>query len=73
MDEKKLFLRCVLSTALGESSDAMIFITLGFFGTMPLEILIGTIAVQAAFKTVYEIVVYPLTRHIIFYVKGLPD
>lgn len=73
VDEKKLFLRCVLSTALGESSDAMIFITLGFFGTMPFEILIGTIAVQAAFKTVYEIVIYPLTRHIIFYVKGLPD
>lgn len=73
VDEEKLFLRCILSTAIGESLDAVIFITLGFLGTIPFEILIGTILIQAVFKTVYEIVVYPLTRRIIFYVKGLPD
>ena len=36
-DEDKLFLRCILSTLFGEGLDAVIFITIGFLGTMPLE------------------------------------
>lgn len=72
-DEDKLFLRCVVSTLFGEGLDASIFITLGFFGTMPLGSLIAMIVVQALFKTVYEIVVYPVTRIVIFRVRQLPD
>ena len=72
-DEKKLFLRCIASTFFGEGLDALIFIFIGFFGTMPLEALVSMIIVQALFKTVYEIIVYPLTKYVIVTVKKLPE
>lgn len=72
-DEDKLFLRCILSTLFGEGLDAIIFITIGFLGTMPMEALVLMIVAQALFKTVYEIIVYPITRHVIDSVKALPN
>ena len=53
--------------------DALIFITIGFFGTMPTEALAVMIVVQALFKTVYEIIVYPITKKVIVGVKELPE
>ena len=64
-DEEKLFFRCIASTLFGEGLDAIIFIFIGFFGTMPTEALLTMIIVQALFKTVYEIIVYPITRTVI--------
>ena len=72
-DEDKLFFRCIVSTLFGEGMDALIFITIGFLGTMPIEALILMIVMQALFKTVYEIIVYPLTRVVIARVKALPE
>ena len=72
-DENKLFFRCIASTFFGESLDAMVYITLAFFGTMPVEALVSMIVVQALVKTVYEIIVYPVTRKVILSVKALPD
>ena len=71
-DEEKLFFRCIVSTLFGEGLDALIFIIIGFFGTMPIEALLVMIVAQALFKTVYEIIVYPLTRNVIGRVKALP-
>ncbi len=73
VDEKKLFVRCIVSTFFGEGMDALIYITIAFFQTMPTEALIAMIFVQAIVKTVYEIIVYPLTRYVIGRVKALPD
>ena len=72
-DEKKLFVRCILSTLFGEGMDALIFITIGFLGTMPTDALIVMIVAQALFKTAYEIIVYPLTKVVIVRVRELPD
>ncbi|WP_292828430.1 queuosine precursor transporter [Methanobrevibacter sp.] len=72
-NEDKLFFRCIVSTLFGEGLDALIFITIGFFGTMPTEALAVMIIVQALFKTVYEIIVYPVTRKVIVGVKELPE
>lgn len=72
-DEEKLFFRCIVSTLFGEGLDAIIFIFIGFFGTMPTEALLTMIIVQALFKTVYEIIVYPITRIVISNVKKLPE
>lgn len=72
-DEDKLFFRCIVSTLFGEGMDALIFITIGFLGTMPIEALILMIVMQALFKTVYEIIVYPVTRVVIARVKALPE
>ena len=68
-DENKLFFRCIVSTLFGEGLDAIVFIFIGFLGTMPLEALLLMIVAQALFKTVYEIIVYPLTRTVIFKVR----
>ena len=72
-NEDNLFFRCITSTFVGEGLDAIIFITIGFLGTMPVVALLIMIVAQALFKTAYEIVVYPLTRKVIFYVKSLDD
>jgi uncharacterized integral membrane protein (TIGR00697 family) len=69
---KYLMLRCVLSTLIGEGIDAAIFITIAFIGTMPLDTLLVMIAAQAAFKTLFEIAFYPLTRVVIKKVEKLP-
>lgn len=71
--EKYLFFRCITSTLCGEGLDAIIFITIAFYGTMPLMVLLTMIIAQALFKTIYEIVVYPLTRYVIHYVRRLPE
>ena len=71
--ENALMLRCVTSTLFGETIDAALFIGIAFFGTMPLSALLLMVATQAAFKTVYEIVVYPITRKVITTVKALPE
>ena len=71
--EDKLFLRCIASTLVGEGLDAIIFIFIGFLGTMPLEALLLMIVAQALFKTIYEIIIYPLTRYVIRHVKRLPE
>ena len=71
--EDSLFFRCIVSTLAGEGLDAMIFIFIGFFGTMPFEALILMIVAQALFKTIYEIIVYPITKYVITNVKKLPE
>ena len=69
---KFLMLRCIVSTLLGESADAAIFISIAFAGTMPIEALITMIVLQAGFKTLYEIIIYPITKAVITKVKALP-
>lgn len=70
-NENRLMLRCVTSTAVGEGIDALLFISIAFFGTMPLETLGIMIISQAAFKTIYEVISYPVTRAVINKVKTL--
>lgn len=72
-NEKSLMLRCVTSTLCGETLDALLFIGIAFTGTMPLSALLLMVAAQAAFKTLYEIVVYPITRKAIMAAKALPN
>ena len=72
-DDDQLFFRCIVSTLFGEGLDAIIFIFIGFYATMPVEALLVMIVAQALFKTVYEIIVYPVTRVVIGRVKSLPD
>ena len=69
---KLLMFRCIVSTLLGESADAALFISIAFIGTMPPEALLTMIALQAGFKTLYEIIIYPITKVVITKVKALP-
>jgi uncharacterized integral membrane protein (TIGR00697 family) len=62
---RRLFLRCIASTLAGEALDSSIFITIGFIGSMPLADMLTMIAAQMIFKTVYEIIMYPVTSSVI--------
>lgn len=70
---KGLFTRCILSTMAGELCDSIIFITVAFIGTMPLKSMIIMVFTQAAFKTLYEIVVFPLTNLVVKKVRAVEE
>lgn len=64
-----LMLRCVLSTLLGETIDAAIFISIMFIGVMDFKAVCMMIIVQTSVKTLYEIVAYPITKNVIKSIK----
>ena len=68
-----LFARCILSTLFGEACDSLIFITIAFFGTMPYSQILVMVATQAAFKTIYEMIVFPVTNLIIKKVRSIEN
>lgn len=68
-NHKSLMLRCVLSTLLGESIDAAIFISIMFIGIMDFETVCMMIVAQSTVKTLYEIVLYPITKNVIKTIK----
>lgn len=57
--------RAIISTLLGEGLDSLLFITLAFFGTVPLKVMLQMIILQVVIKTAYEIIVLPLTTLIV--------
>jgi len=69
--EQGLFTRAVVSTGVGESVDALIFITIAFIGTMPFNSLLLMIVAQATFKIAYEIIVFPITKLVINHIKTI--
>lgn len=68
-NHKSLMLRCVLSTLFGETIDAAIFISIVFIGIMDFKTVCTMIITQAVFKTLYEIIVYPVTKKVIGIIK----
>lgn len=70
-DHKSLMLRCVLSTLFGETIDAVIFISIVFIGVMDFQTICSMIIAQAMFKTLYEIVIYPVTKRVIKSIKSI--
>ena len=71
--EDKLFIRCILSTLIGGGLDAIIFIIVGFYGTMPLKSIVLMIIGQVFIKAIYEAIVYPITKRIIVFIRALPE
>ena len=75
-------MRAILSTLAGESADSLIFFPLAFY-VFPLiiegqpkltfDIMIGLMVTQVVAKTLYEIVVLPLTIQVVKYVKKIED
>lgn len=71
--ENKLMWRCMLSTLIGEGLDSIIFVTIAFLGLLPLSTLLIMIVSQTVAKTVFEVVVYPVTHVVIGRIKKLED
>ena len=67
--ERRFSLRAITSTLVGESADSLIFFPLAFGGLMPLSELGKMMLLQVAAKTLYEIIVLPLTAQVVKYVK----
>lgn len=61
--------RAIISTLLGEIFDSLIFVPFAFFGNMPFAELIKMMILQVTFKTVYEIVILPVTSIVVKKVK----
>ena len=56
--------RAIASTVAGELSDSVIFYPLAFLGIMPLKAILSIIVTQVTVKTLYEIVILPVTAFI---------
>ena len=65
--------RAILSTLGGEGADSLIFFPLAFGGLMPNSELFKMMLVQVTLKTLYEIIVLPVTIRIVRYVKAKED
>lgn len=68
-DGRYFSLRAVVSTLFGESVDSMIFFPIAFAGLLPVSTIVTLIWTQALLKTVYEVLVLPVTVKFVKYVK----
>ena len=66
---KKLWVRTIGSTLIGEGLDSVIFIMISFWGTMENSVVLRMILFQYLFKVSYEIIFTPLTYLVIKKVK----
>lgn len=58
---KKLWLRTILSTMVGQGLDSVIFITISFMGIISIGHIVTMILYQYLFKLIFEVVFTPLT------------
>jgi hypothetical protein len=70
---KKLWVRTILSTIVGEGFDSVIFVTVSFWGTMDNASVFQMILFQYLFKVCYEIIFTPVTYGIVNWLKRKED
>lgn len=66
---KNFSLRAVVSTLAGESADSLIFFPLAFAGLIPVTELFIMIGTQAVLKSLYEVIILPVTIRVVKYIK----
>jgi len=66
---KGFSIRAIVSTVAGESADSLIFIGVAFAGQYSVGVLVTMIFTQALLKTIYEILILPITVWIVRLVK----
>lgn len=66
---KKLWVRTILSTLVGEGFDSIIFVTVSFWGTMDNATVLQMILFQYLFKVCYEIIFTPVTYGVVGWLK----
>ncbi len=64
-DGKRLWMRTIGSTVVGEGVDTVLFVLIGFWGILPTNILIAAIISGYLFKVLYEILATPITYFIV--------
>ncbi len=66
---KHFSLRAIVSTLVGESADSLIFFPIAFGGLIPVNELLIMVATQAVLKSLYEVVILPVTIYVVKYIK----
>lgn len=66
---KHFSLRAIVSTLIGEGADSMIFFPIAFLGLIPFTELLILIGTQAVLKSLYEIIILPVTIRVVRYIK----
>lgn len=69
MNGKSLWMRTIGSTIVGEGVDTVIFVTVAFYGLIPMAALITAIWSGYLFKVVYETLVTPITYAFVGWLK----
>jgi queuosine precursor transporter len=68
---KNFGIRAIVSTIAGETTDSIIFISIAFVNIFPVNAIIIMIATQALLKTIYEILILPLTTAVVKWIKKM--
>ena len=63
--------RAIVSTLVGESADSVIFILIAFAGVFSWHNLLWMILTQATLKTIYEILILPVTAYVVSRIKSI--
>ena len=66
---KRFSLRAILSTVFGETADSLIFFPRAFAGMLPPATILTLVWTQVMLKTLYEIVVLPVTIRVVKMLK----
>ena len=62
---KNFSLRAIVSTLIGESADSLIFFPIAFAGLIPAGELLIMIGTQAVLKSLYEVIILPVTIRVV--------
>mgnify|MGYP004662764307 CR=1 FL=1 len=68
---KYFSLRAIISTIFGESADSLIFFPIAFGGLIPITDLLILVGTQACLKSLYEVIVLPVTIYVVQYIKRI--
>ena len=60
-DGSRFSVRAIVSTLFGEGVDSLIFFPVAFGGVLPVGVIVSLIFTQAMLKTLYEIIILPVT------------
>lgn len=66
---RKFSLRAIASTIAGELSDSLVFFPIALGGIVPKENLLLMIVSQVVFKTLYEVIMLPITIKVVDWLK----
>jgi hypothetical protein len=66
---RRLWVRTIGSTIVGQGVDTVLFIAIAFVGLVPSHMLVGMILAQYVWKVGYEVIATPLTYALVGWIK----
>ena len=68
---KNFSARAIWSTVVGETADSIIFFPIAFWGIIPVKELFYLMVLQVLLKSLYEVLVLPITIRVVDYIKKI--